>query len=326
MADHQKRKENFTDCHVLLCEPHRDVRADIRHALKGLGFENIEEIHKAEQLWSAMEDSSPDLLIFDVDMDGGRNMSLISALRQRDVGDNPFVPMIATTWDAKDVTVRKVRGLGADDILVKPVSVKALMTRIDTILYGRKPFIVTSDYIGPDRRKDPARGSSIKQIEVPNTFRSIALQEPMKPKTEAVEDAWTAINVERQHRNAFQIAFLVKLILPQLEEDDVDDDGIEYIERLVKTAKDALSRFQDVEHLDIFKNSPFKVLTENMLDLAGKLERNPDGVDAKTIKLLNPLSMAINKAVAPDGDDAVFAHDIGSAINNFQQRKAGQRV
>lgn len=326
MDETQKRKENFAECEVYLCEPHRDVLGDIRHALKSMGFENIVEISRGPRLWEMLEDGSPDLLIFDVDMDGGKTMGLINAIRQRIVGENPFLPMIATTWDAKPETIRKVTGLGADDILIKPVSIKNLMTRIDTIVYGRKPFIVTSDYIGPDRRKDPSRGSNIKQIDVPNTFRKLALGEPMPARGEMIENSWTEINLERQHRNAFQIGFLVNLLLPQLKEDDVDDDGLDYIDRLFNTTKDALNRFKDVEHLPQFKNSPFKVLTENMNELAAKLQLNPDDVDAKTIKLLTPLSMAINKAVAPDSDEAALAHDIGSAINNFQKRKAGQRV
>ena len=39
---------------------------------------------------------------------------------------------------------------------------------------NRKSFIVTSDYIGPDRRRDPDRTSSIKPIEPPNILKALA--------------------------------------------------------------------------------------------------------------------------------------------------------
>ena len=50
----------------------------------------------------------------------------------------------------------------SDDLLLMPVAPAQVMTRIDNLMQGRKPFIVTHDYIGPDRVHVMAGGRSVR--------------------------------------------------------------------------------------------------------------------------------------------------------------------
>lgn len=82
------------------------------------------------------------------------------------------MPVIVTTWEADQDLVEKVADCGADALLVKPFAPKQLIERIEFLANRRKKFVVTSGYVGPDRRKDQTRESPIPLIDVPNTLRA----------------------------------------------------------------------------------------------------------------------------------------------------------
>lgn len=65
---------------------------------------------------------------------------------------DPFTPIIAVLSEASPGTVRRGVDSGADDLLIHPWSEGYLDQRLQNIIHNRKPFVVTSDYVGPDRR------------------------------------------------------------------------------------------------------------------------------------------------------------------------------
>src|SRR3546814_18089900 len=67
-------------------------------------------------------------------------------------------------------------------LLVKPLSTRIILDRIETVALHRKPFVVTSDYIGPDRRTAVARrDSNVPLIEVPHPPREKMPGRPTAP-------------------------------------------------------------------------------------------------------------------------------------------------
>ena len=125
--------------------------------MNGVGYRDIRECPNIEALESRIcEATPPDLVITDTKMPGGEIFELISRMRCGEVGDNPFAPVIMLTWDANADVIRNAAACGVDDILAAPISPAELFGRIKTLVSKRKPFVVTSDYIGPDRRRDSA--------------------------------------------------------------------------------------------------------------------------------------------------------------------------
>src|SRR3546814_14122110 len=55
-------------------------------------------------------------------MPGGDACAMVQAIRHNQLGSNPFVPIIFTTWEADADVVRRVVDRGADDPLIKPLS------------------------------------------------------------------------------------------------------------------------------------------------------------------------------------------------------------
>ena len=96
--------------------------------------------------------------------------ALIQRLRQGKVGDNPFIVIIVTTWRRDGNLINHLINSGADDVLTWPFSAAQLGERLRSQVERRKQFVVTCDYIGPDRRRDPERAGA-ECIDVPNTLR-----------------------------------------------------------------------------------------------------------------------------------------------------------
>ena len=57
--------------------------------------------------------------------------------------------LILALWPREELA----RDAGVDEFIAKPVTAKALLARINSIVNHRRPFIRTGRYFGPDRRR-----------------------------------------------------------------------------------------------------------------------------------------------------------------------------
>lgn len=300
-----------------------ELRLTMRTALSREGFEGIQDFSRLEELRSAILTKAPDLIVIDGDLqdEQGGCPELIRDLRYHRLGDNPFIPVIATVWSPSQAFARELVDCGPDDLLIKPFSPGKLLERIQVLVERRKPFIVTSDYIGPDRRKDPTRGSGdVNFLEVPNTLGAKLKGEKVDPDAikKAVETAQSDINEMKMQRNAFQISFLVEFIKPRLEAGDVSEEVVGSIKRLRRTAKDTGARLKNT------KFSHISELCESMISVSGSLLESGDQPIAKDISLLKPVSDAILLAFNPESDAATMAGQISQAVSSYKRRVGGK--
>ncbi|MDO9222670.1 MAG: response regulator [Caulobacter sp.] len=71
---------------------------------------------------------------------------------------DPRVPIVMLTGKREQRDVEVARRAGVDEFVVKPFTPAALLTRIDTALNRRRPFVISEVFIGPDRRRRGAPG------------------------------------------------------------------------------------------------------------------------------------------------------------------------
>ena len=301
---------------ILFGEPDSGLRNAIRSALAREGYDRITDFDKIAPMREAIGQGQPDLLMLDSEMDRGAADDLITELRHNRLGKNPFVPVIVTIWEPTREIVQRVASSGTDDVLVKPISPAQVFERINALVNNRKPFVVTSDYIGPDRRKDPGRGSQIPTIDVPNTLRSKVKGEPVR--VEAVEtmilEAQKEINDQRLKRNAFQVCFLVSLLLPELDSYVVTDERVKTVERLITVARDTGNRMVGTPYEHVSQ------LCTTLIRVASSINDSISYPDKKDVDLLKPLSDAILVAFNPKEGAADMAGEISAAVTNYKKR------
>ena len=94
-----------------------------------------------------------DIVLMDWLMAKGTGEELLRWIRSHEKDSIRFLPVVVVSGYTTDVITAKARDLGADEILVKPVSGKALASRICSVIDHPRPFIKAPDYFGPDRRR-----------------------------------------------------------------------------------------------------------------------------------------------------------------------------
>jgi DNA-binding response OmpR family regulator len=86
-------------------------------------------------------------------MEGMSGVDLVRMLRGDPLSPNPFVPVIMLTGHTSPEHVRQARDAGVNEFIAKPVSVKTMMSRLAAVIEHPRPFVRTSRYFGPCRRR-----------------------------------------------------------------------------------------------------------------------------------------------------------------------------
>lgn len=310
--------DKFKSVTVLLGEPQRNLRLDFLNALRNFGFERVADVSGADGFEEVIARETPDIVIVDMALAQADTVKLLRRIRGGELGANPFVPMIVTAWSPTDVQVRQISQSGADDLLIKPIAPQSILDRVWAAAVARKPFVVTSDYIGPDRRKASERvPNDPRLIDVPNPLKAKVSGQPVPAISNMIEETQRRINEERLDRNAEKVSMLVTALLPSLKVDEELPDNVRpLVEQLHRVATEMGQRLKGS------KFDHISALSQSMIKVAASI-RDSDELAQKDIQLLQPLSMAILKGMRPNADEAALARDIANQVANFKRHSAG---
>ncbi|MBO6949532.1 MAG: hypothetical protein JJ855_16240 [Rhodospirillales bacterium] len=167
--------QHIKDVNVVLYDPNHDLRTLVIGILREIGFTAIASTEKPETVKARLGRSDVDLLIGDVPEIESAMCALVSDVRTRRLGKNPFPVAIGMTSYPDENTISNIVDAGFDGLALKPFDAQAFRRRLTFFLHQRKPFVTTADYIGPDRRKEPGKpGVDANCVNVPNPLRLIA--------------------------------------------------------------------------------------------------------------------------------------------------------
>lgn len=314
---------------ILYGDPAHGSRALYRQAMVGAGFGNLREFSTLEDFTDLVAVAQPDLLLMDIGLPGGDVAQLVSDLRHGRLGINPYLPVILTTWEAERSVVRRLVDSGADDLLVKPLSTKALLDRLEAVAMNRKPFVVTSDYIGPDRRRvDARRESNVPLFDVPNPMRAKLTGEGFDARAlqQAVMLMNEQVNRQRLQALAFRIAFVAAQIVPLYKAQTMPDaHTLTLLRDLIVSTEDIQRRVVDTDLAHVGQ------LCERLLTPARQMyDRGEDFVFTfdwqKSFDLLKTLGDAVLAFFHPDRDAAMLAGEVAVAVDRFQARRAAEEA
>jgi len=136
----------------LIYDTKRHLRKQTRSILNIVGFWHVEECETLDDVQHALGGHQFDLAVLAVEHRHDGMASMVNDLRRFRCGNDPFLPFILTSWDARLRVVRSIINSGADNFLANPYSTANMAERIDALVNHRKPFVVTEEYFGPDRR------------------------------------------------------------------------------------------------------------------------------------------------------------------------------
>lgn len=208
---------SYETADTLVYDPVTGNRAATRAVLYTLGFRKIETVGTVEALAEAIKARPPDLALCEAQGADTELCQMIQALRQGGSDYNPFIVVIVTAWEKTTSLVKRVLDSGADDLILRPFSTTLLRKRIDTHAERRKGFVVTHDYVGPDRRSDPTRASKVELFEPPNSLKmkakdGLSAEEVSTRLDQELRSARDTLVTEKLRRDAFQLGVLWRLL------------------------------------------------------------------------------------------------------------------
>ncbi len=272
------RLNQLENIRVVLAEPDANLRRHIKNTLVAAGMKNVLDTDSLAHVRRTVDDDMAEIVIGATLLDDGDFNEFVNDVRHREIGENPFIMAITLVDKASTDAIRNAMNSGTDHILIKPVDDEVLVSLIIDLTHSRKRFVVTTDYIGPDRRSKPRPGTmTIPQIDVPNPLRQ-RMTGQMRETTlrRTIETAWSKINEQKVERHAFQIGWLLDRIIPEigLGSERSDEFG-QHVKRLVDVSRDMSKRIGNTRFAHI------KEMTMTMSNLVEDAIRNkfqPDDV------------------------------------------------
>jgi len=138
---------------VLLIDDNANMRSIIAAILEGIGIKDVRHAKDGEIGLGILREWPADIAIIDYLMSPIDGLEFTRQIRHSRRGLNNQMPIIMVTGYADRVRVLEARDAGVTELVVKPVTANAVLTRLNQVIYKPRSFVRTDDYYGPDRRR-----------------------------------------------------------------------------------------------------------------------------------------------------------------------------
>lgn len=310
----------YETAQTLIYDPVPANRTATRAVLYTLGFRCMETVATIEDFHEAIRIRPPDLALCEAQGADAELCQMIQALRQGVSGYNPFIVIIVTAWEKTNGLVSRVVNSGADDLILRPFSTKLLGDRVDSHVERRKGFVITHDYVGPDRRRDSARSSSAELFEPPNSLKMKA-KERLSPDEAAarleteLRGAREMLNSEKLRRDGFQICILWRLLQERRPgEASYDED----LDKLARLTRGVAERCRENEH---------EIAAQWCESVLAGVEGLKMGVDRNaSMHLLGHAALNLNQVFHPEKSTADHLARIDATVAMIRARRPAPPV
>jgi CheY-like chemotaxis protein len=154
----QMRPKDLASLKVLVVDDNTNVQRLVSDVLRAGGVGQVETANDGVHARDMIARWDPDIIFSDWHMPHMSGLDLTRSIRRAAItGDrripNPAVPVIVLTGNRSEADVEQARRAGVNEFVIKPFTPAGLLSRIQLVLTKPREFIVTEDYVGPDRRR-----------------------------------------------------------------------------------------------------------------------------------------------------------------------------
>ena len=143
----------FDRLKILVLDDNVHMRKLVVTILQAFGAVQIYESPDAQHAWALLRETNPDVVFVDWMLEGMNGLELVRMIRTSPATPNPFVPIIMLTGYTQIDHVIQARDASVNEFLAKPVSVKAILSRLISVIEHPRPYVRTKVYFGPCRRR-----------------------------------------------------------------------------------------------------------------------------------------------------------------------------
>ena len=158
---------------ILLVDDNQHMRVITSAILQSAGVRMIREVNDGSAAFEHLRQYPVDLAIVDFNMAPMDGVEFTRLVRNSPNSPNSYLPIIMMTGHSEKNRVMEARDVGVTEFVVKPITPKAILDRIQAIIMRPRPFIKSVHYFGPDRRRGtsasysgPMRRGTDRSVEV----------------------------------------------------------------------------------------------------------------------------------------------------------------
>lgn len=141
---------------ILVVDDSKVMRDLLSAILHGCGVGQVHLANNGQEGLDALYDLAPDIVIVDWMMEPIDGPEFVRLVRLGPDLAMRTVPIIMVTGHSQPKLVRQARDIGVTEFLAKPLSAKTVAERLEAIIHRPRPFVRTTQFFGPDRRRKVA--------------------------------------------------------------------------------------------------------------------------------------------------------------------------
>jgi two-component system chemotaxis response regulator CheY len=149
MTDSKELAALFAATKVLVVDDEHYMRKVVRTLLMSIGVRTIYEAPDGPTGLETIRTMAPDVVIVDWQMPGLDGAGFVRMVRSPETFPFPDVPIIMLTGHGERSRVVEAIQIGVNEFLLKPVSSKALLSRMVSVLTKPRPVVKAGGYYGP---------------------------------------------------------------------------------------------------------------------------------------------------------------------------------
>ena len=156
---------DYSSLKILLIEDNQHMRSIVTAILGGSGIRHIRQARDGAEGLDMLRQYPADIALVDFNMEPIDGVEFTRLLRNAPDSANPYLPVVMITGHSERSRVTQARDSGVNEFVVKPLTARALLGRLDSVIMRPRPFIRCKSYFGPDRRRksDDAYGGPYRR-------------------------------------------------------------------------------------------------------------------------------------------------------------------
>jgi DNA-binding response OmpR family regulator len=295
----------FKAATALLFDPEPSLRQNTRSALLNLGFGEVMACSDLYQFTALAEREEYDLILADTADAGAGIHQVIREIRNHKMGLDPFINVILFLWNSESNMVGEIINAGADDLITRPMSRTQIFSRLKRLVETRKPFVVTADYFGPDRRNVLRSRSNVPTMIVPNSLQAKVENRPELAATpEAIKRAMKVVRERKISTYSEQLMRLSSAVILLSGSSDSFGDRKDVISVMQQRNSALIDSVEGTDHVHVIS------LCQALGDIMNSIVKENALLKDNDRELLSQIPYAIHKACGELHQTAGLAFDI----------------
>ena len=305
----QLDRETLSKITIYVGEKNYYERNQLRDMFKSHGINQVVCHSSLTSLRELVLELPPEILFIADDFDP-EVFGTIEEIRHQKLGDNPFMLVTVMVSPARPESLQAAIRAGVDDVIVKPLTPDRIRDRLRLVTFHRQPFVVTDNYLGP-QRKNMALQGRVRRIPVLNTILEKAQGREFSKDAlrEAVQGSLQQVLQAQLDRQSFRLGEVCVRVVRAYDKNEITDEvqsDLIMLADVLEQASDVANRLRDSGLGEICTR-----LSENVRSIADRYD-DPSSADVELIRKVTGAFKAAMQSGPAHIEEQPDAIDLGA--------------